>query len=176
MRVWDLAVRVLHWALAASVVLSWVTTVWFVHWHQPVGWAAAVLVALRLVWGFAGGGRYARYAQFVRGPAATWRYLRLTLRGQEPRYIGHNPLGAWMVLALAASVLALALTGWLYTTDLLWGDATVEWFHRALAWSIAALAALHVAGVVFTSLRQRENLVAAMFDGRKRTARDGDIV
>jgi cytochrome b len=176
MRVWDLAVRVLHWSLAASVALGWATTVWFVHWHQPVGYLAAALVALRLAWGFAGGGRYARYAQFVRGPAATWRYLRLVRLGEEPRYVGHNPLGAWMALALAASVLALALSGWLYTTDLLWGDETVEWVHRALAWSIVALAALHVGGVAFTSIRQRENLIAAMFDGRKRNARDGDIV
>ena len=69
-----------------------------------------------------------------------------------------------------------AFTGWLYTTDLLWGDETVEQLHRGLAWTIVVLAASHVGGVVFTSLRHRENLVAAMFDGRKRAARDGDIV
>ncbi len=176
MRVWDLAVRVLHWALAASVGIAWLTTAWFVQWHQPIGYAAAGLVLVRVVWGFAGGGRYARFAQFVRGPIATWRYARLALRGREPRYVGHNPLGAWMALALAGTVAALALTGWLYTTDLLWGDETVERLHCGFAWTIVALAAIHVGGVIFTSVRHRENLVAAMFDGRKRAAREGDVV
>jgi cytochrome b len=34
---------------------------------------------------------------------------------------------------------------------------------------------LHVGGVVFASRHQRENLIAAMFDGRKRAPRDDDI-
>ena len=168
--------RVLHWTLAVSVALAWATTEWFVRWHQPVGYVAVALVACRLAWGFAGGGRYARFAQFVRRPCATWRYARLALRGREPRYVGHNPLGAWMVLALIGTVTALALTGWLYTTDLLWGDETVERLHRGLAWTIVAFASMHIGGVFFASVRHRENLVASMFSGRKRAAADGDIV
>ena len=175
MRVWDLAVRVLHWALVVSVALAWATTEWLVRWHQPVGYVASALVAARLAWGFAGGGRYARFAQFVRRPSSTWRYARLALRGREPRHIGHNPLGAWMALALIGTVAALGLSGWLYTTDLLWGDETVERIHLALAWTIVVLVAIHVGGVVFASVRHRENLVVSMFDGRKRAARNGDI-
>jgi cytochrome b len=174
LRVWDPVVRILHWALAAAVALGWATTEWLVRWHQPVGYAALGIVAARIAWGFVGDGP-AGFGAFVRGPAATWRYARLVLRGREPRHIGHNPLGAWMALALLATVVALALTGWLYTTDRLWGDATVEWLHRALAWTIVALVALHVGGVILASRRHRENLVAAMLDGRKRVASDDDV-
>lgn len=173
-RVWDLPVRALHWALAASVVLAWLTTEAFVRWHQPLGWAALAIVVARLFWGFAGN-RHARFASFMRGPRPTLRYAALALRGKEPRYLGHNPLGAAMMVALLFVVVALALTGWLYTTDVFWGDATVELLHRVFAWTIVALALLHVAGVALASARHRENLVAAMVHGDKRAADAGDI-
>ena len=92
-RVWDPAVRVLHWVLAAGFVLGWTTTAWLVGWHQAVGWAASAVVAVRIVWGFAGP-RYARFAQFVRGPSRTVAYARLVTVAGEPRHLGHNPLGA----------------------------------------------------------------------------------
>jgi cytochrome b len=69
----------------------------------------------------------------------------------------------------------LRLTGWLYTTDVLWGDEMIEEVHRALAWALLALVVLHVAGVIFTSLRHRENPIASMFNGIKRAPRDTDI-
>src|SRR5207344_1558354 len=106
----------------------------------------------------------------VRALGATLGYLRQVLSGRAPRYIGHNPLGGWMIVALLACIAGLSLTGWLYTTDRFWGDETVETVHRLLAWGMLGLITLHVAGVVFTSLRHRENLVAAMFSGRKRPA------
>lgn len=177
-RVWDLAVRLLHWMLVASVALSWITTFGWASvpgpWHQPAGYVALAVVALRVPWGFVGS-RYARFAQFVRSPRRTWSYLRNVVARAEPRYVGHNPLGAWMVLALVGHVLALALTGWLYTTDWLWGDATVEAVHLMLAWTLLALVAVHVAGVVYTGVRHRENLVAAMVGGRKRGPAPGDV-
>jgi cytochrome b len=44
----------------------------------------------------------------------------------------------------------------------------VEALHGAASNTLLGLIGLHVAGVVFTSWRQRENLVAAMLHGRKR--------
>lgn len=176
--VWDRPVRLLHWALVASVALAWLSTLESLAsigpWHRPVGYAALAIVALRIVWGF-GPSRYARFAQFVRSPRVVWRYARALRAHREPRYVGHNPLGAWMVLALIACVIGLALTGWLYTTDRFWGDETVENAHEFLAWMLLALAAMHVAGVVFTSRRQRENLVLAMLTGKKAPPTEDDV-
>jgi cytochrome b len=173
-RVWDPAVRVLHGALAACFVLGWTTTEWLGAWHQPVGWAALAIVVVRIGWGFTGP-PYARFAQFVRGPRRTLAYARLVMVAEEPRHIGHNPLGAWMILALLGCVAGLALTGWLYTTDRFWGDETVERVHVALAWAMLGLVSLHLAGVAVASFRHRENLVAAMFSGDKRAPREGDV-
>lgn len=166
MRVWDPLVRLMHWGLVLALWLSWLGSFAIPGVHQPAGYVALAIVLLRLLWGGIGS-RYARFAQFVRGPRATWSHLRALLQRREPRHLGHNPLGACMVLALLADVAGLALTGWLYTTDRFWGDASVEQAHRLLAWALLGLVVLHVAGVLFTSLRQRENLVAAMFSGDK---------
>jgi cytochrome b len=73
-----------------------------------------------------------------------------------------------MIVALLATVAGVGITGWMYTLDAFWGLAWLEWTHRALAWSLVGLVALHVAGVVFSSLRHRENLIAAMLTGFKR--------
>jgi cytochrome b len=172
--VWDRPLRLLHWALVLSVAGAAASALWWGRLHQPLGYATLVVVALRLLWGFAGS-RQARWAQFVRSPRHTGRYLRRLVQGREPRHLGHNPLGGWMVLALLACISGLGLTGWLYTSDALWGDERVELAHRALAWALLALVLLHLAGVLFTSLRHRENLVRAMVDGMKRPAAPHDV-
>lgn len=174
MKVWDRAVRVLHWTLVAGVALAWLTSEVGVRWHEPVGWGALGVVALRGAWGFVGS-RHARFRAFVRSPRETLIYVTLLLRGREPRYLGHNPLGGWMVLLLLASVLAAATTGWLSTTDRYWGDEAMSTLHQRCAWAIVALAALHVAGVIGTGRRHGENLVAAMLSGRKREPLDSDV-
>ena len=74
-----------------------------------------------------------------------------------------------MIIALLATGLAASLSGWLYTTDAFWGLAWVEEIHVFFANLLLILAALHIVGVVFTSFRQHENLIAAMLHGRKRS-------
>ena len=171
--VWDLGVRVGHWALVASVALAWITYQGGA-WHEGIGYFSLLVVIFRVAWGRLGP-RYARFAQFVRSPAATLRYAQQVITHREARYLGHNPLGACMVLALLATVGLTGLTGWLYTTNAFWGDERVVNLHLALAILVLVLAALHVAGVVMTSLSHRENLVAAMIHGRKRAPADDDI-
>ena len=166
-QVWDPLVRVAHWGVAAGVAGAWWSLDRAGGWHEKIGYAVAALVGLRLVWGFIGS-RHARFSDFVKGWRTTAAYARRLLAGAEERYIGHNPLGGWMALALWAAVAATCFTGWLYTTDEFFGLAWLEQTHQALAWTVVALVPLHVAGVVFTSLRHRENLLRAMLTGRKR--------
>ena len=174
-RVWDRAVRMLHWTLVVAVALSALGLVALFGVHQPAGYVALAAVLARIAWG-AFGSRYARFTQFVRGPRTALRYARDVAAGREPRFIGHNPLGGWMVVALMLCVIGLALTGWLYSTDAFFGDETLERVHLALAWMLLGLVVAHVSGVLFTSLRHRENLLAAMFSGAKRAPANDDVV
>ena len=166
-KIWDPLVRWLHWGLVASIAIAWIAGEAWLRTHEIAGYVALGIVAVRLVWGFVGS-VHARFADFVKRPAVIWRYAVDVVRAREARHLGHNPLGGWMVLALLASVAVTGFSGWLYTTDRFWGLAWVDLLHRASAWTMVVLVVLHLGGVLFTSLRHRENLVASMFSGRKR--------
>jgi len=165
--VWDLAVRVLHWSLVITVAVAWLTRHSPGRWHEWIGYATLVIVAARVAWGFAGTG-YTHFSDFVRSPAATAAYARDVFAGREARFIGHNPLGGWMVLVLLATVVLVGFTGWLYTTDRFWGIPWVEETHETLSDVLFAFVGLHILGVVYTSVKHRENLPGAMLHGRKR--------
>ncbi len=173
-RVWDLAVRIFHWSLVASFATAWISAEDWGDLHLWAGYAAAALVAFRLVWGLAGT-RYARFRQFIRRPRVVVGYLRDILTGREARYLGHNPAGGFMILALLLVMAGLCLSGWMQTTDAYWGEAWVEETHELLANLLLGLVGLHVLGVLLASLRHRENLVRAMLTGRKRPAGQGDV-
>lgn len=172
--VWDPVVRVLHWALVTTVAAAWLTRHGGGAWHEWLGYASLAVLALRLAWGFVGP-RRARFASFVRRPSATLAYARSVFARRAPRYLGHNPLGAWMIVALIVAIAVVNLTGWLYTTDRFWGVEWVEDLHESISNLLLALVAAHVAGVVFASWRHGENLAAAMIHGRKRAPSAGDV-
>ena len=169
-RVWDLAVRIGHWLLASSILVAWLTRHAPGPWHERVGYASLAIVAARVTWGWCGS-THARFRDFVRSPSNTLSYTRTLLEGREQRYLGHNPLGGWMILALLTTTILVGASGWLYTTDRYWGVEWVERLHGTLTDVLLVLVAAHVAGVVYASLRHRENLVVAMFHGRKRVDR-----
>ena len=172
-KVWDPLQRLLHWGLAGATAFCWWAGEERLSLHIAFGYAALAIATARGAWGLLGS-PHARFGGFVHGPRTVLRYAGDLLHGRERRYLGHNPLGGWMVVALLLCMAFVCVTGYLYTTDRFWGLEWVELAHRGSAWTLVGLVALHVAGVVFTSWRHRENLVAAMFSGRKRGAEAQD--
>lgn len=173
-KVWDPLVRAFHWSLVLSFAVAWLSADEWKSLHEVAGYGAAGLIALRVVWGVIGT-RHARFTDFVRSPATVIAYARDVLTGRERRYLGHNPVGGVMILALLASMAGLCATGWLATTDAFWGLEAIEETHEALANLMLGLVALHVGGVLLASVRHGENLVRAMVTGRKRAAATGDV-
>jgi cytochrome b len=174
-RVWDPLLRAFHWTLAVSIVAAWLSAQVDESLHEILGYVALALIASRVLWGFVGP-RYARFSQFVRKPRVVWSYLRTVLAGTEVRFIGHNPAGGAMILAMLAVVGVVSASGWLLTTDALWGNAWAQKAHSLLAHGLVVLIALHVGGVALASWRHRENLAAAMITGLKRGPRSGEIM
>lgn len=133
-----------------------------------------MLIAFRLLWGFVGT-PYARFSQFIRRPSAVINYLIDILKNREARYIGHNPAGGMMALALLTSISGTAFTGWLMTTDAWYGEEAMQIIHSAFAYATVFLVAGHLTGVILASYRHKENLVKAMVTGKKRPAEPIDV-
>ena len=122
---------------------------------------------IRVGWGVMFGRRSARLSRCLRFPRQIPTYLSRLIKHRERRYLGHNPLGSIMVIALLIAVIFVCFTGWLFTTDRFWGYGWLSTLHEVLAWLLIVLVIFHVVGVLFTALRHRENLVAAMITGNK---------
>lgn len=165
--VWDLPVRVFHWSMVLCFAGAWLSAE-SERWrlvHVTLGYTMAGLVAFRLVWGLVGT-RYARFANFVRGPKAIWRYLR-SLLGSEPEHpVGHNPAGGLAIVGMLVLTLLVTASGWAVYED--WGPHLLEDLHEGAAEALLVLVAVHVAGVAVASVLHHENLVTAMFTGLKR--------
>lgn len=164
--VWDRFVRIFHWGTVGLVA-----TAFFTDANRPVhdtaGYIILSLVMARLAWGVIGS-RYARFSDFLARPASVVRYLRDLRAGRARRYVGHNPAGGVMIVALLAALLLSAGSGWLSETDAYFGIAWVSHLHHWSAHLLLVLAAVHLVGVIVSSRLHGENLVAAMITGRKR--------
>lgn len=172
-RVWDLPIRLFHWLLVASIAFAYVSGQLggnLIDWHARAGFFIVGLVVFRLVWGVVGTPT-ARFATFVRGPAAIAAYLRGEWRG-----IGHNPLGALSVLGLLALVGAQAATGLFTNDDIAFQGPFADWvgkelsdrfhgWHALLQNGLLALIGVHVAAIVFYARVKKENLVKPMITG-----------
>ena len=165
--VWDPLVRISHWTIALGCVANLSLLRHADEPHEWVGYAVLFAVLTRALWGLIAPG-HANFRDFVPGPRRLISYLRLLLSGREPRYLGHNPAGAAMIITLMGLVFICCTTGWMLGLDAFWGDSTVESVHIGTANAILFLTFLHVAGAVLTGVRHRENLILAMVTGRKK--------
>jgi cytochrome b len=161
-RVWDLPVRLFHWAIVALIVVSFVTGHVggnAMRFHELSGFSILTLVLFRLLWGFFGG-THARFSDFVRGFAAARNYAVTLWSGRSAHYTGHNPLGGWMVLALLLCLLVQAGTGLFANDDIMTEGPLmkhiskelsdrVSLIHQINSYVLAVLVALHVAAALY---------------------------
>jgi cytochrome b len=166
-RVWDPFVRFFHWSLASLFVFAFFTPGDFQDWHEMAGYGIAALIAARIIWGFAGS-KHARFMSFIYSPAKILSFLRDSVFLRARRYLGHNPAGGAMVIALLMGVSSSVVSGYMMTTDRFWGFDWVRNLHETSVYLTLALVMFHLIGVALASFEHSENLVKAMFTGRKR--------
>lgn len=110
------------------------------------------------------GTRWSRFGSLDFRPSALARYLGgATGVSDVTRYAGHNPATSWFLIASLLIVLGLGVTGYQMGR----GNEAGEDVHEVLAWTLFVLSTLHLAGVVWHRIRQRENLAVSMITGYK---------
>ena len=166
-KVWDAFVRIFHWSLAALFLLAYATGDEIERVHILAGYAIGGLVAARIIWGLIGP-PHARFSTFLRPPGEIFAYLRDAIRFKVSRYLGHNPAGGAMVVALLVMLVGTSMTGYMMTIDAMEKAKWIEKLHEIFANLTMGLVVIHVLGVIFASFEHRENLVKSMITGRKR--------
>jgi cytochrome b len=181
-RVWDLPVRLFHWALVILMVTSYFSGRAGGDWmklHFWSGYAILTLLLFRIIWGFVGS-TTARFSDFVKGPSAALRHLAELAGADRPREAGHNPVGGAMVVVLIFAVLAQVVAG-LFAADTDMGtvngplanliaDKWVERltsFHKFWINVLLILVGLHVLAAIVYLVWKRQNLIGAMIHGYK---------
>lgn len=174
---WDLPVRVTHWAFVLLLPAMWWTAEeGHMDRHKQIGMIVLGLLAFRILWGIFGSAP-ARFGQFVKGPVMVLAYLRAGAAGGGAA--GHSPIGGWSVVALFA-LLALQIGLGLIAQDVdglfsgplnhlvayETGDAAREW-HELTFNILLALVAVHIAAIAFYLVVRKINLIAPMLSGRK---------
>jgi cytochrome b len=167
-RVWDLPVRAFHWALVASFAGAywWSDSERLRNVHVNLGYIVLGLVAFRVFWGFVGT-PYARFRTFLFTPREALAYVRSLFRGSDRRFLGHNPAGSFAIWAILGLAALTGVTGYATYNEI--GGDPLEELHEFLANAWLWVVGIHVSGVLLSSLLHRENLVAAMITGYKRT-------
>ncbi len=173
-KVWDPLVRIFHWSLVTMFAVAWLSSEGLETVHEWSGYIAGGLVVIRIVWGFIGP-RYARFTNFIKGPRTTIEYLKDMAKGKEKRYLGHNPAGAAMIIALLVTMLVTIWTGWMLIQPQYEHSILVKGAHELITSVLMGLVILHVGGVILAGLRHRENLARAMITGEKKAPGPDDV-
>ena len=185
-KVWGPLVRVFHWSLVFFFMLAFITEDDWLDLHVQAGYVVSYLVGFRLLWGLVGT-RNARFLSFVKSPAVMSAYLKSLLKFKVPHYLGHNPLGAAMVIILLLGITLVSLSGMALIAPegngplagsfvASWDADWMEEVHEFFANFTLLMVTVHVSGVIFSSLVEGENLAKAMLTGRKKFRSDWEDV
>ena len=176
-KVWDIFIRVFHWALVVFFIIAYTTEGEWITIHSYAGYTIFLLLIFRVIWGLIGT-THARFSNFISSPKSAIAYLKDEISGDAKQYLGHNPAGGLMVMALLVTLVITVVTGTailategngpLATTFVSsWSGALLEEVHEIFTTLVLLLVVTHVGGVIFSSLLQETNLVRAMVTGKK---------
>ena len=182
-KIWDLPVRLFHWALVIAFGFSVfsafqdkVMTGYDVM-HLRAGVCVLILVLFRDLWGFLGS-TTARFMSFVKGPAALRQHIT-EMRADKPyEYVGHNPLGGWSVGIMLDSLMFQAILGLFSSDDMFFEGplaktiegstvGVVSLIHQLVGYFIITVVGLHILAVIYYGIGKGINLIRPMITGSK---------
>lgn len=194
-RVWDPLIRIFHWSLVLAFGIAYLSGDEENNLHLYAGYVVFALIGFRIVWGLIGT-RFARFSNFVYSPGSVIKYIKDSVAGRPKHYIGHNPAGGVMIIALLLSLGGVTYSGLkVYAIEEGAGPLAQQgteisfiksahagndeheeheeeefWeeIHEASANFVLFLVILHIAGVFIVGRLHNENLVKGMITGNKK--------
>lgn len=195
-KVWDPLVRIFHWSLVIAFTVAYLSGDEENAIHINAGYIILGLIIFRLIWGFIGS-KYARFKDFTYSPRSIINYLKSLFTRQPKHYIGHNPAGGAMILALLIGLTVTTYSGLkIYAIEEGAGPLAQstelsliktayadddnhdgydedndeefwEEIHEASANIVLLLVVLHIVGVIVAGKLHNEKLIKAMITGKK---------
>lgn len=174
--IWDWRVRLCHWLVASLVLFNQFNEGNHRAIHQYAGYAAVLLVFLRLLWGCTVAKGHANF-QHLPSMHRLGSYLvqlidLLRKRLLQPpqnhtpmAYEGHNPAGAAMAWLFWLLIMLLGLSGWMMQLDQFWGEEWLNEVHEFLANFLLICIPIHISAAVLMSWVHQRNLIKAMITG-----------
>ena len=185
MKVWDLPLRIFHWALMISIMGCFVSGKmenWAI--HERFGMSVMALILFRIIWGFIGS-ETAQFRNFLTMPKAVFATAKQMWKKRSSLSRGHSPVGGYATLALLAIPLVMAFTGSISTDDILYDG---PFYHLASEWSqlagrihhlgekaIIAIVILHLGALGFYWFALRKNIITPMVTGRQKHLQGEDV-
>lgn len=178
--VWDLPLRLFHWLFVLTLIGLWYSSDQereLLEYHLLLGYFALGLVLFRLCWGFLGT-RHAQFKHFIPSFSDIKSYItQHKSLGFSPS-VGHNPLGALMVVALLSLVLLQAISGLFIDDDIFTAgpyfgvltkqaESIMVFIHHNAFDLIIIFSALHIGAVFYYLWVKKQNLIKPMFTGKK---------
>ena len=132
-------IRFIHWAVASAIFFNLFITEDGEFLHRFLGYAAVLLVVIRLVYG-----------------------LTTKNHRQFP-----NKIAVLTYFAMWGSLIALAVTGFILGTDRFWGDDLIEESHELIANFLEMLIIIHILGFSFDAYKFKRRTWLNMINGKK---------
>lgn len=186
-KTYDPLLRILHWSLAISVLLLFITArisesfdhgtardvVW--HIHISVGYVLAVSFIVRVVWMFVGP-KHARIADMF--PLHTWIQMIKQKSISTHSGFGHHPLASIAYIVFYLVIFCFIITGFglaavehqvgplnSYIGDSVWLEEVFKEPHEALTLLIIGFTLLHLAALVWHEKKDGVPLAQSMISG-----------
>lgn len=183
-RVWDLPVRIFHWLLAVLVAVMFISAE-FENFdiHILAGKGIAILLVVRIVWGFIGSSN-ARFSALFFHPREYVSYIADLPRRQPGYSVAHSPIGSLAVIAILSIIAVQVATG-LVASDI---DGLIEgpfayyvsydtsrWatgVHHTNETLVLYVIGLHLAANAFYYIYKKDNLISPMITGSRQVPQD----
>ena len=186
--IWSLPTRIFHFLFAAFILFAFLTDDdKLLNYHAMIGYSILILLVFRLGWGFFGP-KYSLFKDFPANKNEAKEFLK-NIFDDKQKYIGHNPLASYVMIAMLVVTFLAIITGVLaygiqegkgilsflnnsFSKDMEFFEEVHEFFAN----SLIALIVAHLAGIaVDRLLHNKHETLNSIVTGYKMTTSSESI-